>query len=152
MFAKRHRIKNKDADELTRYLSADCEHVENVIEWWTERKMTYPRLSRMALDFHTIPGKLAILCCRQTLAHPRPATSVDVERIFSAARRLITWERNRLSTQTVRALLCLRSWYMAGLVDDEDVARVVAGHGEVTPEDLDDVDYDMPDNYDSILQ
>jgi hypothetical protein len=44
-------------DELARYLSTDPEHVEDVLLWWAERKATYPRLSRMALDYLTVPGK-----------------------------------------------------------------------------------------------
>lgn len=43
-------------DELTSYLTTECEHVPNVITWWHEHRKTYPRLSRMALDYLTIPG------------------------------------------------------------------------------------------------
>jgi hypothetical protein len=45
-------------DELDRYLSTDPEHVVDVLMWWTERKSMYPHLSRMALDYLSIPGKL----------------------------------------------------------------------------------------------
>jgi len=49
---------NKDQDELETYLSADHDHkVDNVIQWWIDHKHTYPRLSRMARDYLTIPGK-----------------------------------------------------------------------------------------------
>jgi hypothetical protein len=44
--------------ELDRYLNADVEHVANPIAWWCEHRGTYPRLSRMALDYLTIPGIL----------------------------------------------------------------------------------------------
>ena len=44
-------------DELTRYLSTDPEQVDNVLLWWHERKTMYLQLSRMALDYLTIPGK-----------------------------------------------------------------------------------------------
>jgi hypothetical protein len=44
-------------DELTRYLSTDPEQVDNVLLWWHERKSMYPHLSRMALDYLTIPGE-----------------------------------------------------------------------------------------------
>ena len=43
-------------DELARYLSTDPEQVLDVLLWWTERKATYPNLSRMALDYLSIPG------------------------------------------------------------------------------------------------
>lgn len=42
--------------ELDRYLSADVEHVTDAIGWWHERRHTYPSLSRMALDYLTVPG------------------------------------------------------------------------------------------------
>jgi hypothetical protein len=44
-------------DELARYLSTDPEQVDDVLLWWHERKSMYPRLSRMALDYLTIPGE-----------------------------------------------------------------------------------------------
>ena len=47
-------------DELDRYLSTDPEHVTNAFEWWYERRSIYPRLHRMALDYHTIPGKFIV--------------------------------------------------------------------------------------------
>lgn len=44
-------------DELDRYLSTDSEQVMDVCQWWYERRVVYPRLHRMALDYLTIPGK-----------------------------------------------------------------------------------------------
>jgi hypothetical protein len=46
-------------DELMRYLSTDIEQVKDVLLWWAEHKATYPRLSRMALNYLTIPGRLS---------------------------------------------------------------------------------------------
>lgn len=43
-------------DELDRYLSLDREDVKDVIMWWFERQHSYPQLSKMALDYHSIPG------------------------------------------------------------------------------------------------
>jgi hypothetical protein len=43
-------------NELTAYLNADTENVTDVIAWWNGHRKTYPRLSRMALDYLTIPG------------------------------------------------------------------------------------------------
>ena len=45
-------------DELDRYLSTDPEYTDDVLLWWADRKASYPRLSRMALDYLSIPGKL----------------------------------------------------------------------------------------------
>jgi hypothetical protein len=44
-------------DDLDRYLGTEPEHVADVLTWWTERKSMYPCLSRMALDYLSIPGE-----------------------------------------------------------------------------------------------
>jgi hypothetical protein len=44
-------------DELDRYLSTPTEQTDNVLMWWIERCHVFPRLSRMALDYLSIPGK-----------------------------------------------------------------------------------------------
>jgi hypothetical protein len=54
------------------------------------------------------------------------ATSVDVERTFSRGRLLLSHVRSRLSVQSTRALLCVGSWSLLGLVRDEDVLGAVA--------------------------
>ncbi|KZV90026.1 hypothetical protein EXIGLDRAFT_559559, partial [Exidia glandulosa HHB12029] len=64
----------------------------------------YPRLSRMAMDYLSIP-----------------ATSVDVERTFSKGRILLSHIRNRLSAQSTRALLCLNSWIPLNIVKTSDI-------------------------------
>lgn len=46
-------------DELEHYLATEHDrNVDNAIEWWIDHRSTYPRLSRMARDFLTIPGVL----------------------------------------------------------------------------------------------
>ena len=45
-------------DELDAFLGTDPESVVDMIKWWSEKHTTYPWLSRMALDYLTIPGKL----------------------------------------------------------------------------------------------
>jgi len=44
------------ADELTRYLVAPTERTTDPLKWWVERQSLYPRLSRMALNYLSIPG------------------------------------------------------------------------------------------------
>jgi hypothetical protein len=44
-------------DELDKYLSAEPEHVIDAVKWWFDRRKIYPRLSRMAMDYLTIPRK-----------------------------------------------------------------------------------------------
>jgi len=48
-------------EELDHYLSTDMEGVQNVLAWWWEHCAMYPCLSRMALDYLSIPGKLLFL-------------------------------------------------------------------------------------------
>ena len=44
--------------ELDHYLkSARVKNVKDPLKWWFENCGTYPRLSRMAMDFLTIPGE-----------------------------------------------------------------------------------------------
>ncbi|KIM57251.1 hypothetical protein SCLCIDRAFT_42536, partial [Scleroderma citrinum Foug A] len=63
------------------------------LKWWHKQRGSYLRLSRMALDYLTIP-----------------TTSVDVEQLFSKGRVVLPYLRNRLLTQSTRALLCLGQW------------------------------------------
>ena len=42
--------------ELDHYLTADIEHVTDPIKWWYKRCDMYPALSRMAIDYLSIPG------------------------------------------------------------------------------------------------
>lgn len=51
---------NDIRDEVDRYLATDTEAIDNPITWWCERRSMYPGLSRMALDYLTIPGTS---CC-----------------------------------------------------------------------------------------
>lgn len=45
-----------EKDELTHFLAVGIEQVDDPIVWWQRRTREYPRLSRMALDYLTIPG------------------------------------------------------------------------------------------------
>ena len=44
------------------------------------------------------------------------ATSVSSEQIFSVAKHTISPTRNRLSTENIRASLCLKTWYEADII------------------------------------
>lgn len=95
---------NETRNELDRYLATDTEDVEDPLLWWAERRSMFPALSRMALDYLSIP-----------------ATSVDVERAFSRGRLLLTHVRSRLSAQSTRSLLCVGNWSLHGYIKDSDV-------------------------------
>ena len=75
------------------------------------------------------------------------ATSVDVERVFSKGRILLSHVRNRLSVQSTRALICLGAWSLMGYVKDSDVKAVT-----VLP-DLKEGEDEEPlsDNWDNIV-
>lgn len=47
----------EEGDELKRYLASDPVPVMDPIQWWQDRRKAYPRLSRMAIDYLTIPGE-----------------------------------------------------------------------------------------------
>jgi hypothetical protein len=76
------------------------------------------------------------------------ATSVAVERVFSRGRLLVSHIRNRLSPQSIRALLCLNSWCsIPALIQDADVATVVSL--PIVEGDEDDIE--MEDGWDAIV-
>ncbi|EMD32854.1 hypothetical protein CERSUDRAFT_160869 [Gelatoporia subvermispora B] len=97
-------------DELDRYLAADCESTSDTLRWWQERRHIYPRLSRMAMNYLSIPP-----------------TSVDVERVFSRGRLLLSHIRNGLSARSVRALLCLGEWVRLGFLTEKDIIACLRG-------------------------
>ena len=66
---------------------------------------------------------------------------MDVERVFSQGRVLLPHTRNRLSGQSIRALLCLGEWSRLDLIDSTDV-RETSELPELA--DNSDTDYEMP--------
>ena len=48
-------------DEVDRYLATDTEEVANPLLWWWECRSMYPCLSRMALNYLSIPGTSVFL-------------------------------------------------------------------------------------------
>ena len=54
------------------------------------------------------------------------ATSVDVERVFSKGRLVLSHIRNRLTVASTRALMCLGAWSKLGLVRDADLLAAAA--------------------------
>ncbi|KZS05507.1 Uncharacterized protein APZ42_031279 [Daphnia magna] len=66
----------------------------------------WPKLSAMAKDLLSIP-----------------ATSAASERAFSTGKDVFGIARMSFHPETVEALVCLRSWYKAGLVGEVDVVK-----------------------------
>jgi hypothetical protein len=44
-------------DELADWLAQPPVPTEDPLHWWLANRKLYPRLSRMAIDVHTAPGK-----------------------------------------------------------------------------------------------
>ncbi|KAF4618847.1 hypothetical protein D9613_009691 [Agrocybe pediades] len=74
--------------------------------------------------------------------HQHRATSVDVERVFSKGRLVLSHIRNRLSVDSTRALMCLGAWSKLGFVHDSDINEA-ANLPEVAKEDEADNDWDF---------
>jgi len=58
------------------------------------------------------------------------AMTVDVERVFSLGPLLLPYVRSWLSVQSTRALMCLGSWSLLGLIEDSDIKAAI-GLGDV---------------------
>ena len=89
-------------DEFTAYVNGPrlaytnwSEH--DIFSWWMNSP--YPQLRQWAFDVLSIP-----------------AMSAECERVFSQTRRLMTVDRNRLSTDMMEALECMKHWWDAGLL------------------------------------
>lgn len=74
------------------------------------------------------------------------ATSVDVERVFSRGRLLISHVRSRLNAQTTRAVLRVGNWSLLGMVKDSDASAVA-----LMPDSEGDDEFELEDGYDDIL-
>jgi len=93
---KRHQSTPSSEDEYRRYCASECTYEVNPRSWWLEKtqQMSYPNLSRLALDILSIP-----------------AMSADPEHLFSSAKLLISYLRNKLGMDIIEAFECLKSWY-----------------------------------------
>ena len=92
-------------DEFDNYCSETPSYEVKVspITWWTEdvQQKRWPRLSLFALDVLSIP-----------------AMSDKPERVFSGARRTITWDKAQLDPDTVEVKELLQDWKKAGILKD----------------------------------
>lgn len=67
--------------------------IPTVIQWWYKQRKTWPTLANFAIEILSIA-----------------AMSDDVERVFSGARRTVSWDRARIGIDKVEAIECLGSW------------------------------------------
>jgi hypothetical protein len=74
---------------------------------------------------------------------PLVATTVEVERTFSQGRLVLPHIRNRLSSQSTRALMCVGNWSRLGLVKGNDILPVLGneliGEEDELPAGWDDI-------------
>ena len=100
LFKRRHVERQ---NELQLYLSLPCTTEEiNILEWWKMNEQQFSKLARIVCDYLAIP-----------------ATSVPVEQVFSTSKNLITKRRNRLLSKTIRACMCLKSWWQGPLANND---------------------------------
>jgi hypothetical protein len=76
-----------------------------------QQQKDFPHLSRMALDFLSIPGM-----------------SAEPKRLFSSTKITISDLRSRLGSNTIKALECLRSWLK---IKDSEVEALVRIMGQI---------------------
>ena len=76
------------------------------------------------------------------------ATSVDVERVFSQGRILLSHLRSRLSVQSIRALMCVGAWSLRGYVHDNDIKSAITSKDSEIP--LDGKEDVLPEDWDTI--
>lgn len=109
--------------ELKTYLATPVDpSVRDALKWWYNHHFEYPRLSRMARDYLSIPP-----------------TSVDVEHVFSRGCILLSYLRNRMSAETTRSLMCLNLWLKAGIVKTSTVVAAICQTPDVEVVDIDNI-------------
>ncbi|KAH8199197.1 hypothetical protein TruAng_006666 [Truncatella angustata] len=77
------------------------------LQYWHSLRFKYPRLSEIALEFLTVQPM-----------------SAECERLFSAARKMMTNQRLSLDAMIVGICQVLRSWYRSGLIPKLDTGLV----------------------------
>lgn len=91
-------------DDFEEYTSEHAIPIDkSALSWWldSQQRKRWPRLSQFAINILSIP-----------------AMSAEPERVFSGARRTISWERMQLGEGTIEMLECLKHWKRSGLVGE----------------------------------
>jgi hypothetical protein len=90
-------------EEFDDYVSREPTPIDaSPLQWWCQdiQRKRWPRLSLMAIDILSIP-----------------AMSAEPERVFSGARRTISWDRAQLGAESVEKLECLKHWEHTSILD-----------------------------------
>jgi hypothetical protein len=90
-------LRPSNRDEYQDYINQLLYDIGEMIalQWWglELQRMHYPRLSLMLFDI------LSVL-----------AMSDELERVFSGARRTITWDKAQIEPNTIEMRECLKHW------------------------------------------
>lgn len=93
-------------DEFEDYCSGELYNIGKLpaLKWWChkEQRKRWPRLSYMAIDILSIP-----------------AMSDEPERVFSGARRTVSWDRAQMEAETLEIVECLKHWKRSGILNEE---------------------------------
>jgi hypothetical protein len=89
-------VPQPETDEFEDFIQNAPVQVDSAIEWWCQeaQQQRWPRLSQLAISVFSIP-----------------AMSDEPERVFSGARRTISWERSRLGPKMIEILECSKHYY-----------------------------------------
>ena len=71
---------NGQGDELAEWLAQPPVPTEDPLCWWLANRKLYPRLSRMAIDIHSTPGK-----CVSSAAYVADSVDIQLRLLMSSA-------------------------------------------------------------------
>ncbi len=87
-------------NEIKRYLLEDvADRKEDPLEYWRLKGAIFPSLASMAKVYLAVPS-----------------TSTPSERAFSNGRLIVHYTRCSLSTEKIRALMCLNNWFRQNFI------------------------------------
>jgi len=93
------------ADEYQLYCNGEPYDIgkTSALTWWCQdqQRTRWPRLSLMAMDILSIP-----------------AMSDEPERVFSGARRTVSWDRAQIGAENLERVECLKHWKRSGISED----------------------------------
>jgi hypothetical protein len=91
-------------DEYVDYNSEDSydPSKKGALAWWCQdtQRQRWPRLSRIAINILSISPM-----------------SDKPERVFSGARRTVSWNRGQLEPETIKMRECLKHWKRSGILN-----------------------------------
>src|SRR5215208_8106522 len=95
--------------EVSIYFRGECKKLPglSILDWWRINETKFPTLAQMAKDFLAIP-----------------IAGVGVERVFSSARDVCTYHRNRLKGTTISDIMICKEDWREILEDDIDLEKL----------------------------